>query len=161
MTFTSSQLKAARALAGWSQKELATEAKLAQSTIADFERCIRIPHPNNTQSIIDAFDRVGILISEKEVVDMNLSKVNKPLHLNGMPNKYINAKDLSGWAERLDARSTIPELLRRLIRASLGSDAKPHFPSGESVQGPGCDGICYSKKIMNSFPSEIHIGSVG
>jgi len=152
MTFNSSQLKAARALAGWSQKDLAVEANIAQSTVADFERGSRTPHPNNIQSITDAFDRIGILISDKGVTKKSASKTIENLQLMGTPIKLISALDLSTWSDRLDARSIIPQVLRWLIRASLGSDAHLNFPSEESTQMPGWDGTCYAKKEHEFVP---------
>src|SRR5579872_1183491 len=104
MTINSAQLKAARALAGWSQKDLAIEAKIAQSTVADFERGSRTPHPNNIQAIIDAFECIGISISNQKVVSQDLSKNIETQQLNGKPIKLVSARDLSNWSTRLDAR---------------------------------------------------------
>ena len=51
---TPEQVKAARALLAWSQQELATQARVSPSTIADFERDSRTPVANNAQAIRDA-----------------------------------------------------------------------------------------------------------
>ncbi|WP_217621300.1 hypothetical protein [Pantoea cypripedii] len=51
--------------------------------------------------------------------------------------RWINATHLSKWGERQDGQSGIPELLRRLIFATVGPAAKVHFPSDESVQYSG------------------------
>ncbi len=58
-----------------------------------------------------------------------------------MPIRWIDATDLAQWAERRDGQDTMPELLSRLIRATTGR-ASLRFPSQDSVQQPGWDGIC-------------------
>lgn len=57
---TPAVLKAARALAKLTQKELASLACIATPTIADFERGVRIPHTNNLLSIMRVFKDNGI-----------------------------------------------------------------------------------------------------
>ena len=54
------QVKAARALLAWTQLELAAQAKVATSTLADFERGSRTPVANNAQAIRDALERQGL-----------------------------------------------------------------------------------------------------
>jgi hypothetical protein len=54
----------------------------------------------------------------------------------------VNATHLSQWGERRDGQAGMPELLRRLIYATLGPAAAVRFPSDESVQYPGWDGVC-------------------
>lgn len=58
---TSRQCKAARALLGWTQKQLAREAIVGTSTVADFERKDRTPIPNNLRAIQRAFEREGLI----------------------------------------------------------------------------------------------------
>jgi len=54
------QIKAARALLGWSQADLAEKAAVATSTLADFERGHRSPVPNNLDAIRSALEAAGI-----------------------------------------------------------------------------------------------------
>ena len=54
---------------------------------------------------------------------------------------WVMARDLEDWAKTLDARATLPQLVRRLIRAT-GKDIRMiEFPAHEQVQRPGWDGI--------------------
>jgi hypothetical protein len=55
--------------------------------------------------------------------------------------RWVIAQDLQSWAGRLDAESRLPELVRRLVRATVDAPQKVAFPSGESVQTGGWDGI--------------------
>ena len=54
---------------------------------------------------------------------------------------WVMARDLEDWAKTLDARATLPQLVRHLIRAT-GKDIRMiEFPAHEQVQRPGWDGI--------------------
>lgn len=57
---TPQHVKAARALLAWSQQDLAKAAKVATSTVADFERGQRTPVANNAQAIRAALEGAGI-----------------------------------------------------------------------------------------------------
>jgi len=61
------QVKAARHLIGWSQLDLAKKAKVAVSTVADFERGQRMPIANNIHSMRKALETAGVLFSENSV----------------------------------------------------------------------------------------------
>jgi transcriptional regulator with XRE-family HTH domain len=56
MSFTPAQCRAARALLGWSQAELADASKVATKTIADFERGDRTPYDRTLADIREAFE---------------------------------------------------------------------------------------------------------
>jgi len=55
--------------------------------------------------------------------------------------KWINALDVDRWADRLDSRSRLPELIRRLAHATVDHPRKVDCPSEESTQLSGWDGI--------------------
>ena len=57
---TPEDVRAARALAQWSQDDLAKAAGVSVSTIADFEKAVRKPIANNLDAIRRAFERVHI-----------------------------------------------------------------------------------------------------
>ena len=52
--------KAARALAGLTQAELAKGANVAKQTVANFERGARTPFPNNLAAIQRALESAGV-----------------------------------------------------------------------------------------------------
>ncbi len=54
---------------------------------------------------------------------------------------WVMARDLEDWAKTLDARATLPQLVRRLIRATGNDIRMIEFPAHEQVQRPGWDGI--------------------
>jgi hypothetical protein len=55
--------------------------------------------------------------------------------------KWINATDLNAWADRLDSRSRLPEVIRGLIHATAEQPRRVDFRSEESVQLGGWDGL--------------------
>lgn len=60
-------VKAARALAGWTQIDLAREIESSPSTIADIERAAHKPSGVTAKAIVDAFERRGIRLREDGV----------------------------------------------------------------------------------------------
>lgn len=134
-------VKAARALLGWSQQDLAQQAAIALSTVADFERGERTPVPANMDAIMSALKTGGITFLEGGPV-VGRPIINRAQSGKGTPIRFVNASDLSQWADRLDSQSKMPELLTRLIRAEKGTFAKLRFPSDEGITSPGWDGSC-------------------
>jgi transcriptional regulator with XRE-family HTH domain len=138
LALTPAQARAARALLAWSQQDLAGNAKIATSTVADFERGRRTPIPQNADAMRAAFERAGISFPAGGAV------MGPPLPLlaevtkSGAPIRYVNSTDLAQWAERRDGQASMPTLLSKLIRAS--GRATLHFPSDEAVQLSGWDG---------------------
>lgn len=61
-----------------------------------------------------------------------------------IPQGWINATDLNSWANRRDAQSSLPQLVRRLIHATIEQLQRINFPAGDSVQMGGWDGIVYT-----------------
>ena len=62
-----SQIRSARALLGWSQRELARRAQLGTSTVADFERGARAPTTNNIQAMVKALEEGGVVFTGQSV----------------------------------------------------------------------------------------------
>ena len=60
MTITSDQCRAARGLLNWTQEELATNARVARATVAEFESNMRRPMKNNLLAIEDAMFAAGV-----------------------------------------------------------------------------------------------------
>lgn len=139
---TLEQVKAARALLAWSQQELAARARIATSTVADFERGVRTPTVNNVQAIREALEAEGLQFIAGGVVEQAMLPQQPQNPKPGSLVRWINATDLVQWGERRDGQSGLPELLRRLIYAAHGPAAAVRFPSDESVQFSGWDGTC-------------------
>jgi transcriptional regulator with XRE-family HTH domain len=137
---TPKHVRAARALLAWSQQDLAKQAGVATSTIADFERGHRTPVANNAQAIRGALENAGIRFLPAGAV------IGPPIpHIvgserSGAPIRWVDAKDLADWADRLDGAASLPTLLAHLIRATHGAAIDLRFPSDEGIRHPGWDG---------------------
>lgn len=76
-------------------------------------------------------------------------------------NLLINAMDIQQWADRLDARSQLPRLVRRLIQATAPSIGRLHFPADEGVQLDGWDGIVTSRDSNAFVPAGVSVWEMG
>ncbi len=54
---------------------------------------------------------------------------------------WVDSTDLKIWANRRDCQQTLPQLIRKLIRATSCSIQSIRFPAGENVLTGGWDGI--------------------
>jgi transcriptional regulator with XRE-family HTH domain len=138
------QAKAARALLGWSQGDLAREAKVGASTVADFERGQRNPVANNLTAMREALERQGVVFTSGGVVfgkDIAFPVVTSVSTADLRPVQWVDTLALSNWADRISTRELLPELIRRLMLARFGYAAEIRFPSGEAIQLHGWDGL--------------------
>ena len=140
---TPAQSKAARALLGWTQQDLAQRANVAISTVADFERGKRSPVSNNLDAMRSALEQAGVTLLSGGAVAGHPQSANTTISKSGAPIRWVDATDLSQWAERRDAQELLPELFSRLILATTGNATKQlRFGAGDSVQQGGWDGVC-------------------
>ncbi len=78
-----------------------------------------------------------------------------------IPQNWIDATDLNQWANRRLAQARLPQLLRRLIHATVQQPRRVGFPSGESVQMGGWDGIV-DADVGNTFvPNGFSVWELG
>jgi transcriptional regulator with XRE-family HTH domain len=57
---TPAQAKAARALLGWSQEDLAKHSGVVRRTLMSFETGSRDPRQETLQKLLEAFERAGV-----------------------------------------------------------------------------------------------------
>lgn len=136
------QIKAGRALLGWSQRELARRAGVALSTVADFERGFRGPIPNNLQALVKALAGEGIKIARDGSVRGRPPAAALAPSKGRTPFRFMDETGLRRWAATRDCQGRLPELLTRLIRAEKGHEAQLRFPSGDAIALRGWDGRC-------------------
>lgn len=58
--------------------------------------------------------------------------------------QVITATQLNQWADNIESRSLLPELVKKLIYASKHGLTKVDIPTGEQIQHPGWDGVVVS-----------------
>src|ERR1700722_17358940 len=135
---TPCQVKAARALLAWSQQDLARNAGVAVSTVADFERGSRTPIPNNAESIHASLQNAGIAFPPGGAVIGPALPALAATSKSGAPIRFVDATDIFHWADRRDGQGSLPRLVSTLVRAT--GLVHLHFPSDEGVQFSGWDG---------------------
>jgi transcriptional regulator with XRE-family HTH domain len=146
------QVRAARALLAWSQQELAKNAGVAGSTVADFERGHRTPVPNNAEAIRTALENAGVrFLPGGAVIGPQLPALAAN-NIAGVPIRWVNATDLGQWADRRDGQAAMPTLIARLVRAAHGPSAEIRFPSDEGIQHAGWDGITRTDQASQYVP---------
>ena len=149
------QIKAGRALLGWSQRELAKRAGVALSTVADFERGFRAPIPNNLQALMNALAAEGIKIAKDGSVRGRPPGTTPAPSKGRTPFRFVDETALRRWAATRDCQGRLPELLTRLIRAEKGHDAQLRFPSSDAVALHGWDGRCRVRKGTAYIPAGV------
>ena len=140
---TPAQSRAARALLGWSQTELARRASVATSTVADFERGQRSPVTNNLEALKLAFEKEQITFPPGGAVVGTLPKIvarSRVPQDRVAPIRWITESHLNQWGSSRVGQDTFPELIRRLVLAESGYHPELRFPSGDSVAMQGWDG---------------------
>ncbi len=106
---TPEQCRSARAWLNWSQDDLAAKAKVALSTIRDFENGRRVPIENNVESIEAVFQSVGIVLTNKNGepdgirMDYRIKEKDTYIpvleYLDKMPDGFLTTSDLISHLE--------------------------------------------------------------
>jgi transcriptional regulator with XRE-family HTH domain len=68
------QCRAARALLGWSQAQLAHEAAVSKQTLVDFERGARQPYPRTLADIRAALEAAGVEFTNGDAPGVRLKR---------------------------------------------------------------------------------------
>lgn len=157
---TPKQVKAARALLAWTQGDLAKEAGIAVSTLADFERGERTPVNNNVQAITLALEKQGIRFTGGGAVTGPPGSVAARFSAGGQVLRWVTAQGLSEWAGRRDGPAGLPELISRLIVVSCGPVAL-RFPADESILHSGWDGIVETSVASTFVPEGLSVWELG
>ena len=74
----------------------------------------------------------------------------------------IDRQGLLNWADRIDARSELPRLVRRLIWETGEGVVALGFPAGEGVAAPGWDGTVRASRGTPFVPAgTVAVGALG
>jgi transcriptional regulator with XRE-family HTH domain len=159
---TPKHVRAARALLAWKQGDLARAASVATSTVADFERGQRTPVANNATAIREALEAQGIrFLAGGAVVAAEMPLQVPIIPQPGRPMRWIEAHDLAQWGGTRDGQAKLPELISRLILAVYGPSATLRFPSDDSIQYAGWDGVCEAPTASTYIPAGKSVWEMG
>ncbi|MBN7807254.1 helix-turn-helix domain-containing protein [Agrobacterium rosae] len=64
MSISASQCRAARALLGWSQDDLADRSSVGRATLANFEKEKSVPYERTLRDIQSALEEAGVIFVE-------------------------------------------------------------------------------------------------
>ena len=78
-----------------------------------------------------------------------------------MITNWIRASELTNWADTLDSRSRFPQLVRRLLHATVEKIQLASFPAGEGVQREGFDGILETTSGNAFVPEGVSVWEFG
>ena len=74
---------------------------------------------------------------------------------------WVDTLDIKNWANRRDCQETLPQLVRKLIRATSNSIKSIKFPSGDNVLIGGWDGLLEVTQETEYLPSGISVWEFG
>ncbi|MDR0981995.1 MAG: hypothetical protein LBM07_01960 [Culturomica sp.] len=74
---------------------------------------------------------------------------------------WVKTTDLTSWADSRDCQSTLPALVRRLIRATAQGIKTMTFPAGENVQMGGWDGYLEVVQDTEFVPDGVSVWEFG
>lgn len=74
---------------------------------------------------------------------------------------WVTARHLEDWAGMIDARSILPQLIRRLVAATGRGVSKYEFPALEQTQRPGVDGVVEASENDAFVPSGVSVWEMG
>ena len=75
--------------------------------------------------------------------------------------KFITSTHLNQWADTKECQQMLPELIKRLIDASVTNVDRLSFPSGDAVYLPGWDGVVSCDECIDLVPAGISLWECG
>jgi hypothetical protein len=153
-------LRSARALAAKSLKDISAASGLDIWAISDFESGLTASLGEHAAAVERALAALGIRFEHDGSISLE-SPAAPPVLQAGEPFRWITAQDLSNWGGTRDGQEGLPELISRLILATVGPSAKLRFPAGDSIQFAGWDGICTIPVGAGSVPDGVSVWEFG
>ncbi len=75
--------------------------------------------------------------------------------------KFITSTHLKQWADTKECQQLLPELIKKLIDASVTNIDRLSFPSGDAVYLPGWDGVVSCDECIDIVPAGISLWECG
>ena len=130
---------------GWTQARLASESRVSRQTIS---RAInRDEVSDRTRARIDA--ALARVPAKARSAQRHGTGTRPPPSAAAL----CDATDLAAWADRREAQSVLPRLIRRLIRATGAGVTKCPVRTDEGVQLSGWDGIVHADEGSPYVPA--------
>ena len=75
--------------------------------------------------------------------------------------KFITTTDLKQWADTKECQQLLPELIKKLIDASVSNIERLTFPSGDAVSVHGWDGVVSCEERIDIIPEGVSLWECG
>ena len=75
--------------------------------------------------------------------------------------KFITSTHLNQWADTKECQQLLPELIKRLIDASVSDVDRISFPSRDTVYLPGWDGVVSCDERIDMVPAGVSLWECG
>jgi transcriptional regulator with XRE-family HTH domain len=99
-------------------------------------------------------------LEDQQAVE-KLPRLFRKLRPGGQRPGWVRALHLEAWADTVDSRTSLPQLARRLIRATGKDLRRIEFPANEQVQRPGWDGIVEASNADVYVPAGTSVWEMG
>jgi transcriptional regulator with XRE-family HTH domain len=146
---------------GLSLREFCRRTGFDQANVSRLERGLL--RPPKSQKVLTAYAK-GLRLKPKSPEwerFMTLAKPPaEPRRGQGHKN-WVTARHLEDWAGTLEARSVLPQLVRRLIRATGTALVRVEAPAGEQTQRPGWDGLVEASGDAEFVPKGVSAWEMG
>src|SRR5262245_9583623 len=146
---------------GLSLREFCGRTGFDQANVSRLERGL-LPPPK-TQKVLTAYAK-GLRLKPKSPEwdrFMTLAKPPaEPPRGQGHKN-WVTARHFEDWAGTLEARSLLPQLVRRLIRATGTGLVRVEAPAGEQTQRPDWDGLVEASGDAEFVPMGVSAWEMG
>jgi transcriptional regulator with XRE-family HTH domain len=146
---------------GLSLREFCRRTGFDQANVSRLERGLA-PPPKN-QKVLTSYAK-GLRLKPKSAEwdrFMTLAKPPaEPRRGQGHRN-WVTARHLEDWAGTLEARSLLPQLVRRLIRATGTGVGRVDGPAGEQTHRPGWDVLAEAFGNAEFVPQGVSLWEVG
>jgi transcriptional regulator with XRE-family HTH domain len=147
---------------GFSLREFCCHTGFDQRRVSRLER--GLVRPPKSGKVLTAYAKALKLKPKSAEWDrfMALAKPpDKPRRGHSHRN-WVTAKRLEDWAGTQDARGILPQLVRRLIRATANAFIRPvEAPAGEQIQRPGWDALVDASAHTEFVPQGVSAWEMG
>jgi transcriptional regulator with XRE-family HTH domain len=146
---------------GHSLREFCRRTGFDQANVSRLERGI-VPPPKS-QKVLISYAKGLRLKPKSPEWDRFMTLAKPPAEpRRGQAHKnWVTARHLEDWAGTLEARSLLPQLIRRLIRAIGTGLVRVEAPAGEQTQRPGWDVLVDASGDAEFVPKGVSAWEIG
>lgn len=121
--------------------------------LESYARTLKLDDVDERRTFFDLADAGRLNDPE---VSQKLPELLRQMRVQGQGHtSWVRALDLERWADTLEARSILPQLVRRLVRATGQKLGQVEFPAHKGIERTGWDGIVEAHEASEFVPAGI------